>query len=306
MENLGTPLLDRAPKAINWYAVVSSQESIVPYMMDNGLLKKEMTCTHCASDMNLCKRKDISDSLQWKCPACLLTSSIRRSSIFEKSKLPLRKLMELVYYFGIDLQIYEVEKLSDISHVSVIEWFDQFRIVCKESLTNDPVLLGSNSEHLIEIDESLFGKKRKYHRGTGKQDTWVFGMVEKGSRKVILQIVEKRDRKTLLPIIQENVAEGAHINSDCWAAYNTLEKEGFVHKTVNHSKEFKAQDGTCTNEIEGIWGLAKLKIKSMKGVRHERIGDILNEFCYRYRYGFSNGDVFHKFLKDIAIFNEKK
>ncbi|CAG2203427.1 unnamed protein product [Mytilus edulis] len=214
--------------------------------------------------------------------------------------------MELVYYFGIDLQIYEVEKLSDISHVSVIEWFDQFRIVCKESLTNDPVLLGSNSEHLIEIDESLFGKKRKYHRGTGKQDTWVFGMVEKGSRKVILQIVEKRDRKTLLPIIQENVAEGAHINSDCWAAYNTLEKEGFVHKTVNHSKEFKAQDGTCTNEIEGIWGLAKLKIKSMKGVRHERIGDILNEFCYRYRYGFSNGDVFHKFLKDIAIFNEKK
>ncbi|VDI67222.1 Hypothetical predicted protein [Mytilus galloprovincialis] len=222
--------------------------------------------------MNLCKRKDISDSLQWKCPACLLTSSIRRSSIFEKSKLPLRKLMELVYYFGIDLQIYEVEKLSDISHVSVIEWFDQFRIVCKESLTNDPVLLGSNSEHLIEIDESLFGKKRKYHRGTGKQDTWVFGMVEKGSRKVILQIVEKRDRKTLLPIIQENVAEGAHINSDCWAAYNTLEKEGFVHKTVNHSKEFKAQDGTCTNEIEGIWGLAKLKIKSMKGVRHERIG----------------------------------
>lgn len=85
MENLGIPLLDRAPKAINWYAVVSSQESIVPYMMDNGLLKKEMTCTHCASDMNLCKRKDISDSLQWKCPACLLTSSIR-SSIFEVNK----------------------------------------------------------------------------------------------------------------------------------------------------------------------------------------------------------------------------
>ncbi|CAC5389964.1 unnamed protein product [Mytilus coruscus] len=240
-------LLDRAPKTVNWYPLISNQEAVITFKMKNGLLKKEMTCTTCNSNMNLCKRKDISDSLQWKCPACLMTSTIRKNTIVEKSKLPLRKLMELVYYFGIDLQVYEVEKLSDISHVSVIEWFDQFRELCEESLINDSVLLASNNEHIIEIDENLFGKKRKYHRGTGKQDTWVFGLVEKGSRKVILKIVEKRNRSTLLPIIKENVAVGAHINSDCWAAYNTLGKEGFVHKTVNHSKEFRASDGTCTN-----------------------------------------------------------
>ncbi len=76
--------------------------------------------------------------------------------------------------------------------------------------------------------------------------------------------------------------------------------EGYIHKTVNHSVEFKAQDGTCTNEIEGIWGLTKNKIKKMKGIRHERIEDLLHEFSYRYRHGFSNGDVFSRLIEDIG------
>ena len=28
-------------------------------------------------------------------------------------------------------------------------------------------------------------------------------------------------------------------------------EEGYGHKTVNHSKEFKSKDGCCTNTIEG-------------------------------------------------------
>lgn len=198
-----------------------------------------------------------------------------------------------------DFQIYEVEKLVEINHCTVIEWYDTFREKIIHFLKEDPIVLGE-SMGTIEIDESLYGKKRKYNRGTGKQDTWVFGMVEKGTRKVIFRVVERRNRDTLIPIIKENAVEGSVIHSDCWAAYNSLADEGFIHKTVNHSEEFKAEDGTCTNEIEGIWGITKNKIKKMKGVRHERIGDLLHEFSYRYRHGYSNGDVFNKFIHDIG------
>jgi hypothetical protein len=38
----------------------------------------------------------------------------------------------------------------------------------------------------------------------------------------------------------------------------------------------------------------------MKGILHERIQDILNEFTYRYRYGLSNGDVYKKLVEDIG------
>jgi hypothetical protein len=95
-------------------------------------------------------------------------------------------------------------------------------------------------------------------------------MVEKGTRKV----VERRNKTTLMPIIKENSLEGLTIHSDCWSAYNSLVGERFVHKTVDHSKDFKSEDGTCTNEIEGIWG----NVKEMKGILHERIGAFLYEF----------------------------
>ena len=39
----------------------------------------------------------------------------------------------------------------------------------KEFLEADPVALGNTEASIVEIDESLFGKKTKYHRGTGLQ-----------------------------------------------------------------------------------------------------------------------------------------
>ena len=202
------------------------------------------------------------------------------------------------------MQIYEVEKFVKVSHPSVVFWFQKLREICADSLRKDPISLGESANATIEIDESLFGKRNKYHRGTGRQDTWVFGMVEKGTRKAIFRVVEKRNRETLLPLILENVQEGTTIRSDCWGAYSTLEKEGYLHKTVNHSQTFKAPDGTSTNEIEGIWGLIKLKIKERKGILHEKIPLLLDEYSYRYRYGSGNGDVYWKLLHDISKFKK--
>ena len=35
--------------------------------------------------------------------------------------------------------------------------------------------------------------------------------------------------------------------------YINLEKYGYKHKTVNHSKEFVNEEGDNTNKIEGHW-----------------------------------------------------
>ena len=119
-------------------------------------------------------------------------------------------------------------------------------------------------------------------------------------------VVEKRDKSTLLPLIENCVEKGCQIYSDGWKAYSCLQREGFKHSVVNHSVEFKAEDGTCTNSIEGMWGLVKLKIKSMKGVLHDKISAILDEFTYRHRYGLPNGDVYYKLLSDIANHNRSE
>ena len=74
--------------------------------------------------------------------------------------------MEIIYFYGIDMQIFEIEKFTDISHTTVIEWYKKLRRLMKEFLETDPLTLGKTEGSIVEIDESLFGKKAKYHRGT--------------------------------------------------------------------------------------------------------------------------------------------
>ena len=67
------------------------------------------------------------------------------------------------------MQIFEIEKFTDISHTTIIEWYKKLRRLMEEFLEADPVELGNTEGSIVEIDESLFGKKAKYHRGTGLQ-----------------------------------------------------------------------------------------------------------------------------------------
>lgn len=86
---------------------------------------------------------------------------------------------------------------------------------------------------IIEIES--FWKKRKYNRGAGNQKFLVFGMVERGTKKVVLQLVDKRDRASPIPIINKYVEKGSSVYSDQWSAYFTLTDEGYSHLTVNHN-----------------------------------------------------------------------
>ena len=71
--------------------------------------------------------------------------------------------------------------------------------------------------------------------------------------------VTYRKQKTLLPLIKKWIKPGSIIHSDCWKAYCNLNKMGYTHVTVNHSKEFKNEsNAACTNCIESEWQHAKV------------------------------------------------
>jgi transposase-like protein len=147
----------------------------------------------------------------------------------------------------------------------------------------------------VQIDESKFGK-RKYHRGHQVEGQWVFGGIEDESRRSFMVAVEKCDEKKLLPIIEKHIAKGTTIVSDCWKAYTNLDKYGYVHKCVNHSKEFVNEDGDHTNRIEGHWRQAKVKMPSF-GIRKSMLSSHLAEFLWRYEY--EGKDLFKIFLDDV-------
>jgi len=62
---------------------------------------------------------------------------------------------------------------------------------------------------------------------------------------------------SLIPIIKRWILPGTTILSDCWKAYSSLEREGFIHNTVNHSLQFVTDAGTHTNNTESRWNASK-------------------------------------------------
>ena len=91
----------------------------------------------------------------------------------------------------------------------------------------------------VEIDESKFGK-RKYNKGRLVEGQWVVGGICRETGDVFLAVCpnNKRDAETLLDIIERHVDKQSTVITDCWRAYNELDREGWQHLTVNHEYNF--------------------------------------------------------------------
>ena len=137
---------------------------------------------------------------------------------------------------------------------------------------------------IVEIDEAKFGQW-KYHRGRFVDGHWVLGGIKQVTDKAFFVPVPKCDSTTLIPIVLQYVRRGTTIHTDMWKAYDSLDRYGYVHGTVNHSQNFvDPVTGVHTNSIEGTWTHAKRKLKN-HGTSDDLFGSYLVEYMWRRRYG---------------------
>lgn len=88
----------------------------------------------------------------------------------------------------------------------------------------------------VEINKSMFGHKSKYNRGKIDRGTWVFDMVERGSRRAFTFRVSNRTNEILVTgLVQHLVGPGTLIVSDTFSPYFNLSSVGYVHVMVNQS-----------------------------------------------------------------------
>ena len=123
-----------------------------------------------------------------------------------------------------------------ISNQTIVDWYNFSQEVCSCILEKDNEKVGGPGI-IVEIDGSKFGK-HKYPREHHAEGQWVFGGIERDSKKCFFRSVEDRTVEILVSIIKENINPGTTIISDCWRAYNSLSEEGFKHLMVNHSVNF--------------------------------------------------------------------
>ena len=159
----------------------------------------------CDGEMRLARCEDRSDLFKWKCrrqekgKRHKAEISIRKGSWFEKSKMTLEEILKLTYWWCQDLDQAHIKQELGLAKSTGVDWDSFCREVCEFTLLESRGRLGGE-EKIVQIDESKFGK-RKYHRGHHVEGQWVFGGIEKNSRKSKLSPVRSIGDNDFLRVI---------------------------------------------------------------------------------------------------------
>ena len=232
-------------------------------------------CPHCDST-EICA---FSDKKRYCCKSCDKQFTVTVGTIFENSKIPLKKwLIALFFAISNKKGITSIQLSKQIGVTQKTAWFMLQRL---RQMFEDkaPELLDGT----IEVDETYVGGKHRGKRGRGSENkTPVFGMVQRGGRIIARTVVDTKQR-TLQPIIEQYAVKGCEIMSDEWWAYRHLSKANYIHQFVTHGRYEYVRGRVHTNTIEGFWGFFKRGIRGLyQWVSRKHMQRYVNEFTFRY------------------------
>lgn len=223
--------------------------------------------------------------------------------IKRSARIANRKQALLLKYFSIDITASKAAELAKVSRPCANDWYRHFRELIFQASRRAPRLFGE-----VEMDQAEFGgrgRKRmqsllkryakvlphseymKRAREIRKEHKiLVFGILQRGGQ-VYAHIIQRNDKRTLMPIVRLVVEPGATVLTDKWRGFLELGLDGYNHKSVNHSEEYTAQDGTHINGIESFWSFAKRRLAKFNGIARTTLPLHVKECEFRY----NNKDV---------------
>ncbi|KCZ81519.1 hypothetical protein H312_01097 [Anncaliia algerae PRA339] len=271
---------------VDFKSFCESKAYLFNLFSSNNLIENEnLVCLKCKC-FNYCVKIREKEPLGkvLKCPGkdCKNERTLLKNSFFQNKKIS--KIVYLAGAFIKNKSIASIIEDTGFDEKTVYKHFNYFRRKCHEKVENMDFKLGGVGIE-VEIDEShLF--TRKYHRGNmlASEQIWVFGIIERISKKVYLTVIERRDGETLSRIINDVLLPGTIIFSDSWRGYN-LVRQNFETYSINHKLHFvdPLNNNIHTNNIERLWRSLK---NDIRGCQVENYEYHLKEFIYR-RYFFS-------------------
>ncbi|XP_074606421.1 uncharacterized protein LOC141859458 [Acropora palmata] len=211
--------------------ILGSFQNIFNFCVSQKLLASCQQCSRRCCNMELTETTQVKDGCMWRCTnkRCRMWLSIRSGSFFEGSNIMLSSWLHLMFLWAIQISGSRIARLTSLSKPTVVRALGELRTICSNKVLNAGIKIGGLGK-TVEIDESKFGAKRKYKRGRVSEGPWVFGVVERGSQKVLLFRVPDRTRETLVHrLITTHIQPGTVIYSNQFTLYIPLNQLGYIH-----------------------------------------------------------------------------
>jgi transposase-like protein len=225
-----------------------------------------------------------SDRKTFKCGDCRERFSIKVGTIFQDTKLPLRKWFAAIWMITNHPKgIASTTIAKDLHITQKTGWFllhrirhaartNSFNAPLKGTVESDTTFVGGKNHNRHAKD-----RKPGQQGGLGKEV--VLGMVERDG-ELRAEHVTDNNAPTLRKSIRENVAPGSRIMSDGDASFRMPE---YKNEWVEHNKGEYVRGEAHTQTIDSVWALLKRQII---GVHHwvsaKHLQKYVNEMAWRF------------------------
>jgi transposase-like protein len=266
------------------------------------IFEDAFSCAQCgsASGYKLKTRKI------WKCKICKKQTSILVGTVFENSKLELRK-----WYWAAFLMISSKagisakELQSQIGVTYKTAWYVHRRLREVMRLANDKYELSG----IVTMDEAYFTgrdiddtKPKKRGRGTNKSKVIVaVSLTEDGKpRYARMQVVDNFKAKTIEKFAEAHIEKGSKIITDGFQSYKSqnIKKDYFV--------DYDMIPPYCAESklkwLHIIVSNAKaFVLGTFHGLKADELQFYLDEFCYRFNRRYIPHLAFDKLINSAII-----
>ena len=225
---------------------------------------------------------------QFDCNGCRYRFSVTSGTIFDNTKLALRKWFVAIYLMieskkGISAN--QMKRTLGVSYKTAWHLCHRIREAMAGNQLEGPTLFG-----VVELDETWVGGLQS-GKGRGPYSTTnksiVVGAVQRDG-EIRLERIPNTRKATLHDFIRRTVRDEAQaIYTDEFLSYRGIGDHNTRHGTVQHNLNEWVVGDVHTNSVEGVWSLFK---RSIMGSFHKISAKHLDRYLEELEWRFNNRD----------------